>query len=398
MSGKTIGIGITGGIASYKMAELVSRLKKLDFEVVVMMTKSAARFITPLTFRSLTGREVLTSLWTDSEEWKIPHIDVAESLDLLVVAPATANIVGKMAGGIADDFLSTVCLACTAPVLVVPAMNTNMYLHPAVQDNLARLQQRGVQIMPPDSGKLACGTEGIGRLPETDAMLAVILGILEPAADLAGKTVLVNAGATREDIDPVRYISNRSSGKMGYALAEAAVKRGAEVILVSGPTALTPPERVQLVPVWSVEEMFTAMRQYQPRADIIIGAAAVGDFKPAESAGHKLKKADNERLFLELVGTTDILKELGRIKLPGQLLIGFAAETDDVATYARRKLDEKNLDLVVANDVTLEGAGFDADTNIVTLIGDGFMKPLPKLPKSEVAHAILDAVLARAAG
>jgi phosphopantothenoylcysteine decarboxylase/phosphopantothenate--cysteine ligase len=392
MMGKTIGVGVTGGIAGYKIAELVSRLKKLDFDVVVMMTKAAERFITPLTFYSLTGREVMTDLWADSAEWKIPHIDVARQLDLFVVAPATADIVGKFANGIADDFLSTVFLANTSPALLAPSMNTHMYLHPAVQHNLAVLRQRGVHIIEPASGKLACGAEGIGRLPEIDDILTAVRDILAAKTDLRGRKYLINAGATRENIDPVRYISNRSSGKMGYALARAAAFRGAEVILVSGAAALAPPQ-VTCIPVWSEDEMFAAMQAHQPSADVVIGAAAVGDFKPAQTAARKIKKTEEARLTLELVETTDILRELGRRRLPGQILVGFAAETDDVIAYARRKLEQKNLDLIVANDVTAEGAGFDAETNIVTLIRrDGGVTHLPKMSKDDVAQAVLDAI------
>jgi phosphopantothenoylcysteine decarboxylase/phosphopantothenate--cysteine ligase len=390
---KRIGLGVTGGIASYKMADLASRLARLDYEVVVMMTESAARFITPLTFRTLTGREVITDLWSGSDDWKIPHIDAVQSLELFVVAPATANIIGKFAHGIADDFLSTAFLAATAPVLVVPAMNTRMYLNPAVQANLELLRQRGVRVLEPASGALACGAQGVGRLPDLDAIVEVITGLLTATVAWQGKRVLINAGPTRESIDPVRYISNRSSGKMGYALARAARARGAEVVLVSGPTALPAPPGVDFIETWEVEAMAEAMARRQADADVIIGAAAVGDFKPLETAGHKLKKTETGRLVLELVATVDILKELGALKRPGQVLVGFAAETDDLLAYARRKLEEKNLDLIVANDVTAEGAGFDAETNVVTLIRrSGDVRALPKMSKDAVAAAILDEI------
>jgi len=390
---KTIGIGVTGGIAAYKIVDLVSKLKKDDNEVIVIMTEGATRFVTPLTFKTISGREVLTDLWQESQEYKVQHIGIAEQLDLLVIAPATANMVAKMAHGIADDLLSTVALANTAPVMVVPAMNTNMYLNKIVQDNIHKLIAYGYHVMEPGTGMLACGVEGPGRLPDIEDIYKQINTILNPCQDLAGKRIMVNAGTTCEDIDPVRFIANRGTGKMGYCIAEAAVKRGANVILISGKSTLTPPYGVEFVSVWGAEEMCDVMTKYQPQCDVIIGAAAVGDFGVAKIAGQKLKKTDNRntKLKLELVGTTDILKELGKIKKPDQIMIGFAAETENIIENAQKKLSSKNLDFIVANDVTMEGAGFASDTNIVTIITrDGQMVSLPKMTKQEVAGAILD--------
>lgn len=395
--GKTVGIGITGGIASYKIADLVSKLKKNNFDVVVMMTKSAMQFINPLTFRTLSGREVITDLWEESSEWKVQHIGIAESLDLLVIAPATANFIGKMANGIADDLLSTVVLANTAPVMVAPAMNSNMYKNIAVQNNIFKLKEYGAEIIEPDSGLLACGVEGPGRLPDIDQLYTKIVDNLNKTNSLAGKKFLINAGSTSEDIDPVRFIGNRATGKMGYALAEQAANRGAEVVLVSGRSALTPPTGVKFISVWSAEEMYEVMKEYQPQSDVIIGAAAIGDFKVANVAQQKIKKTDqkSDKLFIELVGTTDVLKELGKTKAQGQIMVGFAAETENLIENARKKLISKNLDFIVANDVTSEGAGFGTDTNIVTFISrNNEIQSFPLMSKKDVAAVILDKVAA----
>lgn len=393
---KTIGIGITGGIASYKIGDLVSRLKKDNIDVVVMMTEGATKFITPLTMKTLSGREVLVDLWAQSHEYKVQHIGVAEQLDLLVIAPGTANFIAKMAAGIADDLLSTIVTATTAPVLVVPSMNSNMYKNPIVQDNINKLMSYGYKFMDPDTGLLACGVSGKGRLPEIDEIYSYIYKLLYPQNDLSGKRVMVNAGTTCENIDPVRFIANRGTGKMGFSIAQAAVDRGADVILVSGKSTLDPPAGVKFEQAWSAEEMCGIMLKYQPACDVIIGAAAVGDFKIANIAGQKLKKTDNseQKLVLELVGTPDILKELGKNKQEKQIMVGFAAETENVIDNANKKLKSKNLDFIVANDVTEEGAGFATDTNIVTFINrNGDIEPLPKMKKSEVAAAILDKVV-----
>lgn len=393
---KTVGIGITGGIASYKIADLVSRLKTNGYDVIVMMTEGATRFITPLTFKTLSGREVVTDLWTESLEYKVQHIGIAEQLDLLVIAPATANFIAKMAHGIADDLLSTVAVANTAPVLVVPAMNSDMFKNPIVQDNISKLQSYGYHVQDPDSGMLACGVMGKGRLPAIDVIYDRIISLLNPKNDMAGKRVLVNAGSTCEDIDPVRFIGNRGTGRMGYAIAREACERGAEVILVSGKTNLQTPDNVKLIEVWSSQEMCDTMLKYQPISDIIIGAAAVGDFRLAAIAEQKIKKTDDgsQAVILELVGTTDILKEMGRRKQPNQIMVGFAAETENLLENARKKLKAKNLDFIVANDVTMEGAGFATDTNVVTFISrEGETVSLPKMMKDEVATAIIDRVV-----
>jgi len=393
---KTIGVGITGGIASYKIADLVSKLKKDGLDVIVMMTKGAEQFISPLTFKTLSGREVATDLWSESLEYKVQHIGIAEQLDLLVIAPATANFIAKMAHGIADDLLSTVAVANTAPVLVVPAMNTNMYKNPIVQDNLHKLQAYGCSVMEPASGQLACGVEGKGRLPEIDDIYCEIIKLLNPKNDLAGKRLMVNAGSTCEDIDPVRFITNRGTGKMGYAIAREAAERGADVILVSGKTYLDVPANVQFVEVWSAEEMCQVMLEHQPACDIIIGSAAVGDFRIAKVAEQKIKKTgdDKQNLVIELVGTPDILKEMGKNKQARQIMVGFAAETENLLQNAKKKLESKNLDFIVANDVTIEGAGFATDTNIVTFISRaGEVVSLPKMQKDDVAAAILDRVV-----
>lgn len=393
---RTVGIGITGGIAAYKIADLVSKLKKDDIDVVVIMTEAATRFISPLTMRTLSGREVLTSLWETSQEWKVQHVGIAEELDLLVIAPATANFIAKMAYGLADDLLSTIVLANTAPVLVIPSMNTNMYLNPIVQDNIKKLQTFGYRFMDPETGMLACGVSGVGRLPEVEDIHQQIKKMLIPNQDLAGKKVMVNAGTTYEDIDPVRFIANRGTGKMGYCIAQEAVNRGADVILVSGKSHLVPPSGVQFMEVWGAEEMCEAMVCRQDECDIIIGAAAVGDFRIAQIMEQKIKKNDDrsEGLVIELVGTPDILATMGENKKPGQIMVGFAAETQNLLENARKKLQKKNLDFIVANDVTMDGAGFAVDTNIVSFIDrDGTVSSLPKMSKEDVASAIIDRVV-----
>jgi phosphopantothenoylcysteine decarboxylase/phosphopantothenate--cysteine ligase len=393
---KTVGIGITGGIASYKIADLVSKLKKNNIDVNVVMTEGATKFITPLTMKTMSDSEVLTDLWADSQEYKVQHIGVAEQLDLLVIAPATANFIAKMAAGIADDLLSTIVVANTAPVLVVPSMNTNMYKNPIVQDNIKKLMSYGYHFMDPDTGLLACGVTGKGRLPEIDDIFFYINKILFPRQDLTGKRIMVNAGTTCENIDPVRFISNRGTGKMGYAIAQVAADRGADVILVSGKSTLQPPAGVKFEQIWSAQEMCRVMLKYQPACDVVIGAAAVGDFTVARMAEQKIKKTDNDnqKLVLELVGTPDILKELGKNKQDKQIMVGFAAETENIIDNAIKKLNSKNLDFIVANDVTQEGAGFASDTNIVTFISrNGDMESLPIMSKSEVAAAILDKVV-----
>jgi phosphopantothenoylcysteine decarboxylase/phosphopantothenate--cysteine ligase len=393
-----ITLGVTGGVAAYKAAELVRLLQKDGFSVQVVMTRGAREFVTPLTFAALSGQKVITDLFGDSSggeanlESAIEHIAVAQRTDLLLVAPATADILAKFARGIADDFLTTLYLASAAPVVMAPAMNVNMWNHAATQENVERLRARGVKIVDPDEGYLACGMTGAGRLASQNAIVSAVRDALKSQRDLDGETVLITAGPTREDLDPVRYITNRSSGKMGYAVAEAAARRGAKVTLVSGPVNLEVPAGVERIDVRTAREMHNAVVDRIAHASIAIFAAAVADYRPAEPHTEKIKKSDGA-LTISLEPTTDILAEIARNK--GQkIVVGFAAETDHVAENARKKLSAKNADLIVANDVTAEGAGFDQDTNIVTLFSrDGRDLALPKLTKSEVAQRILDEVL-----
>jgi phosphopantothenoylcysteine decarboxylase/phosphopantothenate--cysteine ligase len=394
-----IALGVTGGVAAYKAAELVRRLQQEKLDVQVVMTRSAQEFITPLTFAALTGQKVITDMFSAggtaapaNVESAIEHIAVAQRIDLLLVAPATADILGKFANGIAEDFLSTLYLATKAPVVVAPAMNVNMWDHAATQRNLAILRERGVHVVDPDEGYLACGMVGSGRLAATETIAKKVCKVLGLRHDLAGQTILITAGPTCEDIDPVRFLTNRSSGKMGYALAEAANRRGARVILVSGPTDLKIPDGVDWVPVRSTEEMHHAVRERAANANVVIMAAAVSDYRPAARHDQKLKRGEGS-FTLELEPTSDILADLGREKR-GQILVGFAAETNSLAENARGKLARKGADMIVANDVTQEGAGFDGDTNIVTMfLRDGREIPLAKMTKFEVANQILDRVL-----
>jgi phosphopantothenoylcysteine decarboxylase / phosphopantothenate---cysteine ligase len=393
-----IALGVTGGVAAYKAAELVRRLQQEKLDVQVVMTRGAQEFITPLTFAALTGQKVITEMFSApgaapaNVESAIEHIAVAQRIDLLLVAPATADILGKFAHGIADDFLTTLHLATKAPVIVAPAMNVNMWEHAATQENLSTLRARGVHVVNPDEGYLACGMTGSGRLAATEAIVEKVCEVLGLRRDLAGQTVLITAGPTCEDLDPVRYLTNRSSGKMGYSLADAANRRGANVILVSGPTDLKAPDGVDWIPVRSTEEMRNAVRVRAREANIVIMAAAVADYRPAVAREKKLKRGEGS-LTLELEPTPDILAEIGREK-GNRILVGFAAETDRVAENAKDKLARKGTDIIVANDVTQEGAGFDIDTNIVTLfLRDGREIPLPKMSKFDVANRILDQVL-----
>ena len=392
-----ITLGVTGGVAAYKAAELVRRLQQEGFSVEVVMTRAACEFITPLTFAALTGKKVITDLFDKSGgeanlESAIEHIAVAQRTDLLLVAPATAGILAKFSRGLSDDFLSTLYLATAAPVIVAPAMNVNMWNHSATQENIERLRARGVHVVNPDEGYLACGMTGAGRLAGQDAIIAAVREVLRVRRDLEGHTILLTAGPTQEDLDPVRYLTNRSSGKMGYAVAEAAAQRGARVILISGPTALDTPAGVTRVNVRTAVEMLRAVEEHFAEATVAIFAAAVADYRPAEAATNKIKKAAGE-MTLRLEPNPDILAMAAR-KKGNRLVAGFAAETDRVAENARKKLHEKDADLIVANDVTAEGAGFDVDTNVVTLFArDGRDLALPKLTKCEVAHRILDEVV-----
>ncbi len=393
-----ITLGVTGGVAAYKAAELVRRLQQDGFSVQVVMTRGAREFVTPLTFAALSGQKVIADLFAGNSggeanlENAIEHIAVAQRTDLLLVAPATADILAKFARGIADDFLTTLYLATAAPVVVAPAMNVNMWEHPATQENIEMLRARGVRIVEPDEGYLACGMTGAGRLAGQEEIIKAVREVLHAQDDLEGQNVLVTAGPTCEDLDPVRYLTNRSSGKMGYAVAEAAARRGAKVSLVTGPTALDTPAGVERVDVRTAEEMYCAVLERFAACSIAILAAAVADYRPVEKHPEKMKKS-RESLTVSLEPTKDILSDVARIK-GERLVVGFAAETDHVAENARKKLAAKNADLIVANDVTAEGAGFDADTNVVTLFArDGRDLALPKMSKSEVAQRILDEVL-----
>src|SRR5277367_4394049 len=399
-----IALGVTGGVAAYKAAELVRRLQDEKLDVQVVMTRAAQEFITPLTFAALTGKKVITGMFGPDDsapanvESAIEHIAVAQRIDLLLVAPATADILGKFAHGIAEDFLSTLYLATKAPVIVAPAMNVNMWEHAATQRNLAMLRERGVHVVDPDEGYLACGMTGSGRLAATETIAKKVCNVLGLRHDLSGQTILITAGPTCEDIDPVRFLTNRSSGKMGYALAEAAHRRGARVVLVSGPTDLKIPDGVDWVPVRATEEMRGAVLDRARDANIVIMAAAVADYRPATAQDKKMKRGEGS-ITLDLEPTPDILAELGRSanhekgqhEKGSRVLVGFAAETDHTAQNARAKLERKGADMIVANDVTQEGAGFDTDTNIVTIYTrDGRETALPKMTKFDVANRILD--------
>jgi phosphopantothenoylcysteine decarboxylase/phosphopantothenate--cysteine ligase len=393
-----ITLGVTGGVAAYKAAELVRLLQQDGFTVEVVMTRGAREFITPLTFAALSGQKVITDLFEESSsgeanlESAIEHIAVAQRTDLLLVAPATADILAKFARGMADDFLTTLYLATTAPVVVAPAMNVNMWNHPATQENIEMLRARGVKIVNPEEGYLACGMIGAGRLAGQQEIVAAVRQSLHTQKDFEGETLLVTAGPTCEDLDPVRYLTNRSSGKMGYAVAAAAARRGAKVSLVSGPVNLETPAGVERVSVRTAEQMRLSVLDRLPESTIAIFAAAVADYRPAETQAEKMKR-NREPLTIRLEPTPDILAEAAETK-GDRLIVGFAAETEHVAENARKKLAAKNADLIVANDVTAEGAGFDHDTNIVTLFSrDGRDVALPKLGKSAVAQRILDEVL-----
>ena len=391
-----VALGVCGGVAAYKAAELVRRLQQDQLDVQVVMTRSAQEFITPLTFAALTGQKVITDLFGGDSpaniESAIEHIAVAQRIDALVIAPVTANVLAKLARGIADDFLTTLYLATTAPVIVAPAMNVNMWDHAATQENVNMLRARGVHVVPPEEGYLACGMTGAGRLAGVEAIAHTVAQVLGIRHDFAGQTVLVTAGPTCEDVDPVRYFTNRSSGRMGYAIADAALRRGARVVLVAGPTALDAPDGVKRISVRSTEEMHRAVLSRLPEATIVIMAAAVSDYLLASPSPVKIKRGPS-RLTIELEPTPDILADVSRLK-GGRIVVGFAAETDHLAEHARQKLASKSADLIVANDVTAEGAGFDYETNIVTMFTrDGDEVSLPRMSKLDVAQRVLDQIL-----
>lgn len=396
LTGKCVVVGVTGGIAAYKACELVSRLKKLNADVRVIMTRNATEFVQPLTFQSLSRNPVSVDTFANIQTWEIEHIALAQRADAFVIAPATANIIAKLACGIADDMLSTTAMATRAPLIIAPAMNTAMLEHPATQANMLTLEKRGARFVAPGVGLLACGDKGAGRMSEPEDIAKAIVEVLAPREDLAGLRVVVTAGPTAEPIDPVRFITNRSSGKMGYALAQAARMRGASVTLISGPTALDAPKGVNMVRIGTTQELFDAVMA-NADADIVIQAAAPADYRAAQVSDKKIKRT-GDNLAIELVPNPDIAAALGKLKRPGQTLVGFAAETNDVLANARGKLERKSLDMIVANDVTRAGAGFDVDTNIVTLIDKLETRELPIMSKLDVAHGILDRVVQLRAG
>ena len=387
-------LGVTGGIAVYKACELLRLLQKRGIDVFVVMTQNACRFVAPLTFETLSGHPVAVDTFDRPQTWEVEHIALAKRADLFLIAPATANIMGKMACGIADDMLSTTVMATRAPVLVAPAMNTGMWENAAVQQNVKTLRARGVEIVAPVSGHLACGDNGAGKLEDVAVIAERACELLLAKKDMEGLRVMVTAGPSREALDPVRYISNRSSGKMGYAIAQAAQKRGAEVTLLSGPVAIEVPQGVKLVPFTTTQELLDRASELAQEQDLLIQAAAPADYRAKEVAPQKIKKQGGEPMTFTLVENPDVAATLGKAKRSGQVFVGFAAETNDVLAHARDKLARKNLDMIVANDVTRPGAGFDVDTNIVTLITKDGQEALPMMSKAEVAQRILDRALA----
>lgn len=392
LNNKTILLGVTGGIAAYKSASLASLLVKSGAEVRVVMTEHAANFINPITFEALTGHKCITDTFDRNFEFKVEHVALAKKADLIIVAPATANVIAKLAHGLADDMLTTTILASAAPKLIAPAMNTGMYENPVTQDNLTLLKQYGMKIISPESGRLACGDVGSGKMAEPEILFEHILHACSCQKDMSGMKVLVTAGPTQEALDPVRYITNHSSGKMGYSIAKACMLRGADVTLVTGKTALTPPLFVDVVPVISAADMYEAVISRSNSMDLIIKAAAVADYRPSQVANEKVKKKDAE-LCISLERTRDILKYLGEHKKPGQFLCGFSMETENMLENSRKKLENKNLDMIVANNLKVKGAGFETDTNIVTMITPKEVVDIPIMNKEEVSFHILDKIL-----
>ncbi len=392
LSGKTVLLGVSGSIAAYKIANLASALKKMHADVHVLMTKNSTNFINPITFESLTGNKCLVDTFDRNFQFQVEHVSISKKADVVMLAPASANIIGKIAGGIADDMLTTTVMACKCPVYLSPAMNTNMYENPIVQDNLKKLESYGYHVITPASGYLACGDTGAGKMPEPEVLLEYILKEIAFPKDMTGKRVLVTAGPTQEKIDPVRYITNHSSGKMGYALAKTAMLRGAQVTLVSGKTALTPPLFVDFVSVTTAKEMFQAVTRVSDHQDIIIKAAAVADYRPSQVYDQKVKKKEGE-MAIPLERTDDILSYLGEQKKEGQFLCGFSMETENMIENSRRKLEKKNLDMIAANNLKMEGAGFQTDTNILTLITKEEEISLDKMTKEKASFVILDKIL-----
>ena len=392
LQGKTVLLGVTGSIAAYKIAYLASALKKLHAQVHVLMTKNATNFINPITFESLTGNKCLVDTFDRNFQFQVEHVSIAKQADVVMIAPASANVIGKLAHGIADDMLTTTIMACKCKKIISPAMNTNMYENPIVQDNLAILQHYGYEVIEPASGYLACGDTGAGKMPEPEMLLEYILREIAKEKDLSGRKVLVTAGPTQEAIDPVRYITKHSSGKMGYALAKAAMLRGAQVTLVSGPCAIEPPPFVKLVPIVTAKEMFDAVTSVSFEQDIIIKAAAVADYRPAKVFDDKVKKQEGQ-MSIELEKTDDILQYLGDNRVPGQFLCGFSMETQNMLGNSRAKLGKKHLDMVAANNLKVAGAGFQGDTNVLTLITQDEDVSLQLMGKEDAANIILDKIL-----
>ena len=394
LQGKTVVLGVTGGIAAYKMPNLASALVKLGCNVQVLMTQNATQFITAVTFETLTGNKALVDTFDRNFSFQVEHIAVADQADLVMIAPATANVIAKLAHGLADDMLTTTVLACNCPKIVVPAMNTKMYENPVTQDNLNTLRRYGWEVVEPASGYLACGAVGKGKLPEPEVLLQVILHDLAHEKDMVGKKVLVTAGPTQEALDPVRYLTNHSSGKMGYAIAQAAARRGAQVTLVSGPVALKRLPYVEMVDVVSAQEMFEAVAVRAAEQDILIKAAAVADYRPMMVAEDKMKKSD-DALSIPLERTQDILGWLGQHRRPGQFLCGFSMETQNMVENSRKKLEKKQVDMIAANNLKVEGAGFGVDTNLLTLITKDGLDELPLVTKEAAADLLLDRILKR---
>lgn len=392
LKGKTVLLGITGSIAAYKIAYLASALHKLHADVHVLMTENATNFINPITFETLTGNKCLVDTFDRNFQFQVEHVSIAKKADVVMIAPASANVIGKLANGLADDMLTTTVMACRCQKILAPAMNTAMYENPVVQDNIRKLQTYGYEVITPASGYLACGDTGAGKMPEPETLLEYILKEAAFQKDLAGKKLLVTAGPTQEAIDPVRCLTNHSSGKMGYAIAKMAMLRGAEVTLVSGPTAIEPPLFVKVVPVTSARDMFEAVTGLSDEQDIIIKAAAVADYRPKQVSEDKVKKKDDQA-SIELERTDDILKYLGQHKKQGQFLCGFSMETRDMLRNSRAKLEKKNLDMVAANNLKVEGAGFQGDTNVLTLITQDEEVSLPLMSKEDAALKILDKIL-----
>lgn len=392
LKGKNIVLAVTGSIAAYKIANLASMLGKLHAKVTVLMTANATNFINPITFETLTGNKCLIDTFDRNFQYNVEHVSLAKETDLVLVAPASANVIGKIANGIADDMLTTTVMACSCKKIIAPAMNTHMYLNPIVQDNMDKLRRFGMEVITPDTGHLACGDDGIGKMPSEQVLLDYILREIAFEKDLAGKKVLVTAGATMEKIDPVRYISNHSTGKMGYAIAENAMLRGADVTLITGKSALTPPLFVNVVPVISAQDMFDAVRDCMEEQDIIIKAAAVADYRPVNPAEEKIKKQEDD-MSIRLERTDDILGYIGEHKKQGQFICGFSMETQNMIENSRKKLLKKKADMIVANNLKQEGAGFGTDTNIVTFITADDVEEMPIMSKEEVAFLLLKKIL-----